>query len=124
MKKASNGYLVRRIVAKLLVVVHTPSIGCPCCQNRFSLGRWLPTFCYQALALEAMGRRSSSSSPSSALYLVGDAFDGVMGGEDGAFLPGYEVREVVAREVGAAFGFLQLAVCRRAAGCPVVGEAA
>ena len=28
-----------------------------------------------------------------------------MGGEDGTFLPGYEMREVVAREVGAALGF-------------------
>jgi hypothetical protein len=54
----------------------------------------------------------------------GDALDGVVGGEDGAFLPADQVREVVAGEVGAALGLVQLGV-GGVAGCEVVvGEAA
>ena len=47
-----------------------------------------------------------------------------MGGEDRAFLPAYEVREIVSGEEGAALGLLELGVGRVAGGHVVVGEAA
>jgi hypothetical protein len=59
-----------------------------------------------------------------ALDLFCDALDGVMGGEDGSFLPGNEVREIVAGEVGLALGLFKLFVGRGAAGDEVVREAA
>lgn len=58
------------------------------------------------------------------MHLFCDAFDGVVGGEDCAFLPGDEVREVVAGEVCFALGFFKLCVGRGAAGDEVVREAA
>src|SRR5882757_11416167 len=51
-----------------------------------------------------------------------DAFDGVMGGEDGALLPADEVREVVAGEVGLPLRLLKLGVGRLAAGEKIVCE--
>lgn len=59
-----------------------------------------------------------------AANLFGDAFDGVMGGEDGALLPADEVREVISGEVGLALWFFELLVGWLAAVEVIVGEAA
>ncbi len=56
--------------------------------------------------------------------LFGDAFDGVVGGEQGALLPAYEVREVVSGEVGSALGSVEPGVGGFAAGRMGVGETA
>jgi len=56
--------------------------------------------------------------------LLRDAFDGVMGREDGTLLPADEVGEVVAGGVGLPLRLFQLGVGRLAAGEKIVGEAA
>src|SRR5260370_20676159 len=53
--------------------------------------------------------------------LLRDAFDGVMGREDGTLLPADEVREVVAGEVGLPLRLFQLGVGRLATGEKIVG---
>src|ERR1700753_736838 len=59
-----------------------------------------------------------------AFHLSRDAFNGVVRGEDGPFLPGNKMREVVIRKIGAALGLCQLGIRRRARLHSVVGEAA
>ena len=59
-----------------------------------------------------------------AMDLFGNAFDGVVGGEYGAFLPGYEVGEVVSGEVGSTLGFVELGVGGLSAWQEDVSEAA
>ncbi len=64
-------------------------------------------------------RRQRPRAARSAIDLFGDALDGVVGGKVGAFLPAYEVGEVVAGEVGsagAARSLLRMTGIRRAPG--------